>query len=174
MALHSFTKNYVAGKKKPYKDKDGKENEEERHVMSQPLMYGNTYNHRKLNNLPYHLIHSKNVAALKEKCLCNYEFLQHKLLATSCRYERILFFLRYLIETGSVYVLRFSIMSLSFYREVIDDFDLARRTFPNEKVLDLIGEACQLSEDDVIYDPLMFPSQMIDRLMNEKVMVVFI
>ena len=109
MALHSFTKNYVAGKKKPYKDKDGKENEEERHVMSQPLMYGNTYNHRKLNNLPYHLIHSKNVAALKEKCLCNYEFLQHKLLATSCRYERILFFLRYLIEKGSVYVLRFSI-----------------------------------------------------------------
>ena len=71
-------------------------------------------------------------------------------------------------------MLRFSIMSLSFYREVIDDFDLARRTFPNEKVLDLIGEACQLSEDDVIYDPLMFPSQMIDRLMNEKVMVVFI
>ncbi|XP_022342057.2 NACHT and WD repeat domain-containing protein 2-like isoform X2 [Crassostrea virginica] len=146
--LHSqlaefFDGKWADGKKKPYKDKDGKENEEERHVMSQPLMYGNTYNHRKLNNLPYHLIHSKNVAALKEKCLCNYEFLQHKLLATSCR-------------------------------EVIDDFDLARRTFPNEKVLDLIGEACQLSEDDIIYDPLMFPSQMIDRLMNEKSVEKFV
>lgn len=27
-----------------------------------------------------------------------------------------------------------------------------------------------MSEDDVIYDPLMFPSQMIDRLTNEQVM----
>jgi hypothetical protein len=56
-----------------------------------------------------------------------------------------------------------------FYREVMDDFDLARRTFPAENALDLIGDAFQLSEDDVIYDPLMFPSQMIDRLGNEKV-----
>lgn len=47
---------------------------------------------------------------------------------------------------------------------------MARRKFPKEKVLDLIGGACQLSEDDVIYDPLMFPSQMIDRLTNEQVM----
>lgn len=54
--------------------------------MSQPLMYGDAHNLRKLNNLPYHLIHAGDVEALKEKCLSNYEFLQHKLLATSCRY----------------------------------------------------------------------------------------
>lgn len=76
----------ISGKKKPYKDKDGKHNEEERCVMSQPLMYGDAYNLRKLNNLPYHLNHAGDVEALKEKCLSNYEFLQHKMLATSCRY----------------------------------------------------------------------------------------
>ncbi|XP_061197445.1 NACHT and WD repeat domain-containing protein 2-like [Saccostrea echinata] len=145
--LHSQLADFFDGKwaneKKPYKDKDGKNNEEIRHVMSQPLMYGDTYNLRKLNNLPYHLIHAGNVAALKEKCLCNFEFLQHKLLATSCR-------------------------------EVIDDFDLARRSFPKEKDLELIGEAFQLSEDDVIYDPLMFPSQMIDRLADEKIVKDFV
>lgn len=54
--------------------------------MSQPLMYGDAHNLRKLNNLPYHLIHAGDVEALKGKCLSNYEFLQHKLLATSCRY----------------------------------------------------------------------------------------
>jgi hypothetical protein len=74
------------GKKKPYKDKDGNDGEEERHVMSQPLMYGDTYNIRKLNNLQYHLIHAGDVVALKEKCLCNFQYLQHKLLATSCRF----------------------------------------------------------------------------------------
>lgn len=146
--LHSqladfFDGKWANGKKKPYKDKDGNVNEEERCVMSQPLMYGDAYNLRKLNNLPYHLIHAGDVEALKEKCLSNYEFLQHKLLATSCR-------------------------------EVIDDFDLARRKFPKEKVLDLIGGACQLSEDDVIYDPLMFPSQMIDRLTNEQIVEDFV
>ncbi|XP_062592194.1 NACHT and WD repeat domain-containing protein 2-like [Saccostrea cucullata] len=145
--LHSQLADFFDGKwaseKKPYKDKDGKSNEEIRHVMSQPLMYGETYNLRKLNNLPYHLIHAGNVAALKEKCLCNFEFLQHKLLATSCR-------------------------------EVIDDFDHARHTFPKEKDLELLGEAFQLSEDDVIYDPLMFPSQMIDRLADEKIVKDFV
>ena len=52
---------------------------------------------------------------------------------------------------------------------MVDDFDHARKKFPNDAQLSLIGDAIQLSEDDMIYDPLMFPGQMLDRMAGEKV-----
>lgn len=55
-----------------------------RQVASQPLLFGKTmYNLRKLNALPFHLLHSHQVAKLKEDILCNYEWVYTKLKATS-------------------------------------------------------------------------------------------
>lgn len=76
----------ILGIKKPYKDKSGKAFEEDRLVAAQPLMFGSTFNVRKLNNLPYHRIKAEQIEALKTECLYNFKFIFCKLLATSCRY----------------------------------------------------------------------------------------
>ncbi len=63
-----------------------------RYVRPQPLFSkvqdkdgdnNRVYNLRKLQELPHHLLKSNQFAELKEKCLCNYEFLLAKITATS-------------------------------------------------------------------------------------------
>lgn len=78
---------FILGIKKPYKDKSGTPHEEDRLVAAQPLMFGSTFNVRKLNNLPYHRIKAEQIEALKTECLYNFKFIFCKLLATSCRYR---------------------------------------------------------------------------------------
>ncbi len=46
-------------------------------------MFSGEYNIRKLEQLPYHLIHSQDVEKLKEGALCNLDFLLAKLEGTS-------------------------------------------------------------------------------------------
>ncbi|KAK3084596.1 hypothetical protein FSP39_016054 [Pinctada imbricata] len=140
--LHSqladfFSGKWADGSKKPYTDKAGKSDSSDRHCVSQPLQFGDTYNIRKMNSLPFHRLYAGDLTKLKEECLCNFEFLQTKLAAISIR-------------------------------EMVDDYDHARRIFPKDQQLNLIGDALQLSEDDMIYDPFMFPGQMLDRLAGEK------
>lgn len=62
----------------------------DRLVSSQVLMFQpedhchhgpTTFNLRKLNELPFHLVASKRLAVLKNECLCNYEFLLTQLRA---------------------------------------------------------------------------------------------
>ena len=81
---------FVPGKKKPFTDKDGKNESEDRHVVAQPIQFGDTYNARKLNNLPYHLTMSGKINELREECLLNIEFLLSKLKAISYRYDNII------------------------------------------------------------------------------------
>ena len=92
--LHSKLADYFLGKwsngaQKPYVDKDGTTVFKDRLVARQPLTFSNEkekrviFNLRKLNELPYHLLHAGNLKRLKEETLCNFEFLLAKLRATS-------------------------------------------------------------------------------------------
>ena len=66
---------------------DGKGVLKDRHVATQPFMFSKKlFNFRKLNELPYNLLHSGDVDKLKQYTLCNYEFISAKLQATSPRH----------------------------------------------------------------------------------------
>ena len=86
-----FQGTWSGGKKKPFVNKQGEQLEMDRLVAQQPLIYdANAYensvvfNKRKLTELPYHLIKSKQLNELKETVMCNYEFLLAKLRAMPC------------------------------------------------------------------------------------------
>ena len=82
-----FTGKWSNGSGKPYVDKDGETVLKDRLVARQPLMFHNkegrgpVYNLRKLNELPYHLLHAGDPKRLKEESLCNFEFLLTKIRA---------------------------------------------------------------------------------------------
>ncbi len=79
MKHHSFS-----GALKPFKDNKGTIHESDRYLSPQPLMFGDKcYNMRKLNQLPYHLIHCSHTERLKQQVLLNLEFLLTKIKATS-------------------------------------------------------------------------------------------
>ncbi|XP_033746932.1 NACHT domain- and WD repeat-containing protein 1-like [Pecten maximus] len=80
-----FNGKWAEERKKPYVGQN-KSGEEDRHVASQPLINGDSYNLRRLNNAPYHMIKQGDATELKTKCLMNYEFLQAKVVATSVRH----------------------------------------------------------------------------------------
>ena len=64
--------------------RDGKGSVKDWHVAAQPLMFGESiFNLRKLNELPYHLIHAGDVEKVKQNVLCNFEFLSTKLKGLS-------------------------------------------------------------------------------------------
>ncbi|XP_070560212.1 NACHT domain- and WD repeat-containing protein 1-like [Ptychodera flava] len=89
--LHSMLAEYFAGKwangvKKPYTNKNGDKGESDRLVAAQPLVFEeNSYNLRKLNELPHHLIESGQLQTLKDTALCNLEWLCIKMKGTSLR-----------------------------------------------------------------------------------------
>ena len=84
-----FSGKWANGAAKPYVDKEGHTLLKDRLVAAQPLVFhsenteGTIFNLRKLNELPYHLLHSGDRKRLKEMTLCNFEFLLTKLRATS-------------------------------------------------------------------------------------------
>ncbi|OWF44315.1 NACHT domain- and WD repeat-containing protein 1-like [Mizuhopecten yessoensis] len=80
-----FSGKWADGGKKPYVDKKKKPGKSDRHVSSQPLMHGDTYNLRRLNNAPYHRT-QVDVLELKNECLLNFKFLQAKVMASSVRH----------------------------------------------------------------------------------------
>ncbi|XP_070204069.1 uncharacterized protein [Littorina saxatilis] len=82
---HFFSGVWSAGKPKPYVDKSGNSAKADRIVSPQPLKFGNSFNLRKLNNLPYHAIQAQNKDQLKEECLLNFRFVQSKLIACGVR-----------------------------------------------------------------------------------------
>ena len=86
-----FQGTWSGGKKKPFVNKQGEHLEMDRLVAQQPLMYDNNensvvFNKRKMTELPYHLVKSKQLNELKETVLCNYEFLLAKLRAMPCSF----------------------------------------------------------------------------------------
>ena len=72
---------------KPYTDKSGKAAKADRIVSPQPLKFGDSFNLRKLNNLPYHAMEARDKDLLKKECLLNFSFLQSKLIACGVRYS---------------------------------------------------------------------------------------
>nr|XP_006825345.1 PREDICTED: NACHT and WD repeat domain-containing protein 1-like [Saccoglossus kowalevskii] len=61
-----------------------KQAEADRKVEAQPLKFSDDmYNIRKLQQLPYHLIHARDVDKLKEHVLCNFDFIITKLKGMS-------------------------------------------------------------------------------------------
>ncbi|XP_077862132.1 NACHT domain- and WD repeat-containing protein 1-like [Saccoglossus kowalevskii] len=94
--LHRKCSDYFIGKwssgvKKPFEYTDAqvkkfnrpKQDAADRKVAPQPLVFGTAgthFNIRKLEQLPYHLIHAGNPDALKEYTLCNFYFLISKLM----------------------------------------------------------------------------------------------
>jgi WD40 repeat protein len=84
-----FQGTWSGGKKKPFVNKQGEHLEMDRLVAQQPLMYDANeesvvFNKRKLAELPYHLVKSKQLNELKETVLCNYNFLFAKLRGMPC------------------------------------------------------------------------------------------
>ncbi|XP_069110617.1 NACHT and WD repeat domain-containing protein 2-like isoform X2 [Argopecten irradians] len=80
-----FSGTWSKGNKKPYTDRSGKSGLEDRHVAAQPMKYGDTYNVRKMNNLPFHRIMAGHLEEVKMECLANFHFLLTKLVSTSVR-----------------------------------------------------------------------------------------
>lgn len=76
---------FGSGNKKPYTDRQGKSDAMDRHVADQPYKIGEQYNARKLNNLAYHRIMSEDLDRSKEDCLCNFQFILHRIKGTSVR-----------------------------------------------------------------------------------------
>ncbi|XP_060071031.1 NACHT domain- and WD repeat-containing protein 1-like [Ylistrum balloti] len=130
-----FNGKWANEKKKPYVYKE-KPGEADRHVSSQPLIHRDSYNLRRLNNAPYHLVMEGNISELKKTCLMNFEFLQAKVVATSVRH-------------------------------ILDDFAFARKKFPNDSVLDIVGAALEMSQGALQYDPMQLAPQLLDRLSGE-------
>ena len=61
------------------------EGSEDRLVTTQPLMFKDKYNFRKLGHQPYHRIKAGQLDLVKSECLCNFNFLQTKLIAMTYR-----------------------------------------------------------------------------------------
>ncbi|VDI78486.1 Hypothetical predicted protein, partial [Mytilus galloprovincialis] len=80
-----FLGTWANGNKKPYVNRSNETGLADRYVVAQPIKYGDTYNLRKLNNLPYHLSMSKRVTQLKDECLMNLPFINTKLECSSVR-----------------------------------------------------------------------------------------
>ncbi|XP_063410138.1 NACHT and WD repeat domain-containing protein 2-like isoform X2 [Mytilus trossulus] len=80
-----FLGTWANGNKKPYLNRSNESGLADRYVVAQPIKYGDTYNLRKLNNLPYHLTMSKRVTQLKDECLMNLTFINTKLECSSVR-----------------------------------------------------------------------------------------
>ncbi|XP_032230657.2 protein qui-1 isoform X5 [Nematostella vectensis] len=85
-----FLGRYSNGIRKPYTTPEGRETAADRLVAPQPLVFESTtgkpkYNYRKLNELPYHLVHAQELETSKDCVLCNFEFLLTSLEASSLR-----------------------------------------------------------------------------------------
>ncbi|XP_032238906.2 NACHT domain- and WD repeat-containing protein 1 [Nematostella vectensis] len=83
-----FSGKWSDGKKKPHKTREGTTVAKDRLIAKQPLMFDENpvkpvFNRRKLNELPFHLVRSKNVEELKLQSLCDFDFLATKIRATS-------------------------------------------------------------------------------------------
>ncbi len=83
-----FIGQWSNGTLKPFVDKKGKSGNADRFVGAQPLIIkedGNNtlYNMRKMNELPNHLALAAQVDLLKQQTLLNFQFIYHKLKATS-------------------------------------------------------------------------------------------
>ena len=95
--IHGHISDYFQGKwaggvRKPFVSKQGKVGEQDRLVSTQPNVFtdqsegsSERFNHRKLNELPYHLTKAANVDALRENFTSNFDFLQTKLRANGLR-----------------------------------------------------------------------------------------
>ncbi|XP_002741817.1 NACHT domain- and WD repeat-containing protein 1-like [Saccoglossus kowalevskii] len=88
-----FIGKWSGGKKKTFEytdeqmkkfNKTEKQDEADRMVSTQPLEFETgKFNIRKLEQLPYHLIHARNPDLLKEYTLCNFQFISAKLRGMS-------------------------------------------------------------------------------------------
>ncbi|XP_064598836.1 uncharacterized protein LOC135465527 [Liolophura sinensis] len=59
-------------------------------------------------------------------------------------------------------------LKASSLRFVLDDFEEARQTFPDDEDINLVLEALRLSQDALLYDPKELPCQLLGRLPAEK------
>ncbi|XP_048740917.2 NACHT and WD repeat domain-containing protein 2-like [Ostrea edulis] len=80
-----FSGTWAQGNRKPYIDQHGNEHAADRQVAEQPFLTGDRYNTRKLNNLAFHRVMSGDLPKTKKECLCNFQFLIHRLKGTSVR-----------------------------------------------------------------------------------------
>ncbi|XP_052105636.1 NACHT domain- and WD repeat-containing protein 1-like isoform X2 [Mytilus californianus] len=89
--LHSALADFFAGtwsngNKKPFENTKNKtKGIEDRLVTAQPYKFKDSYNYRKLGHLPYHRIKAGQLEKAKSECLCNFKFLQTKLIAMTYR-----------------------------------------------------------------------------------------
>ncbi|KAK6174034.1 hypothetical protein SNE40_017384 [Patella caerulea] len=80
-----FSGIWANGKTKPFKTRSGEASQADRYVTSQPVKLGESYNLRKLNNLPHHRQQANQLDLLKLECLCNFNFILHKIKASGLR-----------------------------------------------------------------------------------------
>ncbi|XP_070561115.1 NACHT domain- and WD repeat-containing protein 1-like [Ptychodera flava] len=81
-----FLGTWANGVNKPYVNKNGEKGEVDRLVAAQPLLFEeNSYNLRKLNELPHHLLESDQLQVLKDSALCSLEWICAKMKGTSLR-----------------------------------------------------------------------------------------
>uniref|UniRef100_K1Q937 Uncharacterized protein n=1 Tax=Magallana gigas TaxID=29159 RepID=K1Q937_MAGGI len=80
-----FSGIWAQGNKKSYTDLQGHLDASDRQVVEQPFCIADRYNTRKLNNLAYHRILSQDLNKAKEDCLCNFQFIIHRIKGTSVR-----------------------------------------------------------------------------------------
>ena len=133
---------------KPYKDKDGNVQYQNRLVASQDLIFSpedhchkgpEAFNLRKLKELPYQLAMAENLEILKKECLCNYEFLLTQLRACGLS-------------------------------EVLDNFELALSVWPSDEDLMTIYETMKLSTNALMLWPGQLASQLLSRIPRDTIL----
>ncbi|XP_076472592.1 NACHT domain- and WD repeat-containing protein 1-like [Babylonia areolata] len=134
-----FSGVWAGGKPKPYTDKKGNSSQADRIVSPQPFMFGNSFNLRKLNNLPFHALQARNVGQLKTECLLNFQFLQAKIIACGTRA---------VLEDYSA-----CRKMMSREKEEAED-------------VEVVAQTLQLSQDALQYDPLQLPAQLLSRIVS--------
>lgn len=132
-----------AGVRKPFSDKNGKVDEQDRLLAAQPNVFasenGNEerFNFRKLNELPFHLIQAGNLASLMEEFAINFDFLQTKLRACGLR-------------------------------NLLQDLKDAGNAFPDAREVSLIGKCIEMSGAVLLDDPYQLAGQLTSRMSHLK------
>jgi hypothetical protein len=72
-------------------------------------------------------------------------------------------------ESDSIYCITTNTDFHACCRSVLDDFDLARKAFPNDQQLKTVHEALQLSQHGLNYDPNQLATQLLGRLQGVEV-----
>lgn len=161
-----FLGKWSNGEKKPFVNKNGEHFEMDRLVAQQPLMYSTNeewpvFNKRKLAELPYHLLKTKQVKKLKEAALFNYDFLLAKFRSMShgLVMEDMRMAMNVFPEDEELHLMY----------DVLDLCTNALKVEPRQLASQLIGRLFKLQQDSSLSETYPFIAKLFMQLQSSSV-----